>query len=857
MASWHRSPLGSPQAMLPGMREESETPSEPNENDQHNNGSMALKDSEGVKARNSHVLISNDVDNVEYETRDRPVPRASEGITTAKWTQGLERKSQFVLNELEKNNGDEEVTFDDVVTARKAVEEELQHRQLRFLLVPGNRKLTCWHGFMSTVVIIAVVLAPADMAFSYTDFFKGSDWFLMALDVLFLLDMGLKFFVARTGHGRLVTDHKVIAVMYLKTWFIPDLLINFPWSLALSHTGGSKLAKVLKLPKALRVTRLLRVAGEEAHYFGTAANIAGIILMAHYCSCIWVMIFVDCASEDAASCPYTWTAYWQGFSIGMSTIGGTDSWLRLLREPSTVFAPRDPAEASLNDIRKTWGVESDLFAVCSCLIGICLVGVLFSSVSHAMDAHGSHTRLFRSRINNLQVAAQQHNISEDLFKRLKRHYYYVWSCGSDTAKAILEDTSLSVDLRRQLALCFYGHLLAQVPFLEEADPAFIRQLCEFVEMEIFAAGDRIASAGEAATELYFIAVGKVQIVLPPEDGESEEEGEVMTILDEGSFFGELGLLFPDSQTKVNVNAITAGKLLVVPRGTLEYFCTEELLDTFRSVAMERLRTQPHLAQIMKIEHDDILSESEHAEEEQDNVDEDRDQAYFTPIEITGPQNSSSIASGGVIRSPRGSGMSSEAPLSDIVGRPFSPSGLSSANDRESKSSPRSSQRSSNSQMSNTSLFAMRGSIVPALDGEMPEEREDGAEIRRKQDGAGIRRSLSSTQQIGQPGWVPQRRIRASTMMMPGSSKMAFNNSMLPASDLAGSSVARRHSNSQVDMKSAAAGFPGLDQKRMSDLQTMGSKMEAKLEQLAQTFSSLEFRIGTIDSRIAVSQHNTT
>eukprot|EP00441_Pelagodinium_beii_P034725 CAMPEP_0197640540 /NCGR_PEP_ID=MMETSP1338-20131121/14799_1 /TAXON_ID=43686 ORGANISM="Pelagodinium beii, Strain RCC1491" /NCGR_SAMPLE_ID=MMETSP1338 /ASSEMBLY_ACC=CAM_ASM_000754 /LENGTH=163 /DNA_ID=CAMNT_0043213403 /DNA_START=160 /DNA_END=648 /DNA_ORIENTATION=+ len=163
--------------MLPGMREESETPSEPNENDQHNNGSMALKDSEGVKARNSHVLISNDVDNVEYETRDRPVPRASEGITTAKWTQGLERKSHAVLNELEQSFG-HEVQFDDMVTARKSEQEERQKKQLRFLLVPGNPKLTFWHGFMSVVVIIAVALAPAEMAFLYTDLFKGSDWFL-------------------------------------------------------------------------------------------------------------------------------------------------------------------------------------------------------------------------------------------------------------------------------------------------------------------------------------------------------------------------------------------------------------------------------------------------------------------------------------------------------------------------------------------------------------------------------------------------------------------------------------------------------------------------------------------------------
>jgi len=676
-------------------------------------------------------------------------------------------------------------------------------KQLRFLLVPGNPKLTFWHGFMSVVVIIAVALAPAEMAFLYTDLFKGSDWFLQVVDVFFLVDMGVKFFVARTSHGRLVTDHKVVAQMYLKSWFIPDLLINFPWSLALSGLSGegSRITKVLKLPKALRVTRLLRVAGEEAHYLGTAANIAGLMLVAHYCCCFWVWYFVACTPEDLSMCSDAWTAYFQGFSIGMSTIGGADSWLRILRDPSTVFTPRDTAsDYSLRQTWKAYEVECNLFSVCSSLIGACLLGTLFSSISHATDAHGSHSRLFRSRINNLQAARERVDMSEDLFKRLKRHYYYVWSCGSDTTKAMLEDTSLSVDLRRQLALCFYGQFFAQVPFLEDAKPDFIRQLCEFVELEIFAAGDRIASAGEAANELYFVAVGKAQIVMPPDDGESESEGEVITLLDEGSFFGELGLLFPDSQSRVNVNAITAGKLLVVPRGTLEYFCSEELLDTFRSVAIDRLRTQPHLAQIMQIHHDDIQGSGD----EEDQGDKDGDQVREGAL------------------SPSGSAI-------------------------EALQSPQSSKRSSGSQRSEGSLHALypalHGSLVPGPDDEPKDEAES---------------SQTHTTYASQPSWLAQRqpRKRASTMVLPGPGNLS-----VPGRG----PVPRRSFSNTSDLglqvrtlsKSSVSSAQGLEQRRQSELQAMGAKTEAKLEHLVQTFSSFEARVGSIDSRIALSHYSST
>ncbi|CAJ1385756.1 unnamed protein product [Effrenium voratum] len=131
--------------------------------------------------------------------------------------------------------------------------------------------------------------------------------------------------------------------------------------------------------------------------------------------------------------------------------------------------------------------------------------------------------------------------------------------------------------------------------------------------------DRIICAGDMGTELYFVAVGEV---LP---GNAEEKGVVIKTLHEGSFFGEcggagftidtslnawyigLGLLFPDSKHKgrwsgigpvdfcgigpvdffftgcfrVDVYGATAGWLLVVPRGTLESLCSEELLETFR------------------------------------------------------------------------------------------------------------------------------------------------------------------------------------------------------------------------------------------------------------------------------------
>lgn len=483
------------------------------------------------------------------------------------------------------------MTFDEVVTARKERSQQYKRKQMRFLLLPGSRELNFWRASMVVVVLLAVVLAPLEMAFSYSRTISSLTWLYRLIDILFILDMIITFNVATTSHGRLETKRKTLAMNYARTWLVPDFFINFPWDLVLQGPGKTrKIAKILKLPKVFRVTRLLRAAGEEAHYFGTAANICGILLMGHYLSCIWVMLLIDCTIElDAQQlCPDMLTAYLQGLSVGLATLGGSDGWMRFI-------LPVENEANSVNSVNFEWpaqyGALTDLTAALSCLMGFVLLGMLFSNLAHAMDRRHSHTRLFHARVANLQAAANQHQIPKELYSRIKRHYYYVWSCGSDTSKAILADATLSLDLRRELAYCFYGDILKQVPFLEMVDKHFLQQLCEFVEIEIFAAQDRIICAGDVGTELYFVAVGEVEVVLPQP---KHEKGPVIKILHEGSFFGELGLLFPDSKHKVDVYGATAGWLLVVPRGTLETLCTEELLETFRFVALERIRKQPEM-----------------------------------------------------------------------------------------------------------------------------------------------------------------------------------------------------------------------------------------------------------------------
>eukprot|EP00403_Amphidinium_massartii_P002726 CAMPEP_0178381584 /NCGR_PEP_ID=MMETSP0689_2-20121128/6061_1 /TAXON_ID=160604 /ORGANISM="Amphidinium massartii, Strain CS-259" /LENGTH=501 /DNA_ID=CAMNT_0020001777 /DNA_START=81 /DNA_END=1583 /DNA_ORIENTATION=- len=261
----------------------------------------------------------------------------------------------------------------------------------------------------------------------------------------------------------------------------------------------------------------------------------------------------------------------------MAALGGSDGWLRFIVE-----------EVSGRTTGFAWntspGLEVELASVLTTLAGLCMVAVLFGNIAAGTTRATTNSRLFRERLHDLKSILEHYHIPKDLYQRVKRHYYFVWACGSDTRQNILHDRYLTVDLRRQLAFSFYGAFLQTVPFLECQEEGFLKSLCEKVDVEYCSPMDAIIEEGESGTDLYFLVLGRVRI-------ESRRKQMVFRTLEEGSFFGEMGLLFPESNVSVvTVVAETSGWMLVVSRAALEALCTPDLLQVLRNIALERLHS---------------------------------------------------------------------------------------------------------------------------------------------------------------------------------------------------------------------------------------------------------------------------
>lgn len=485
------------------------------------------------------------------------------------------------------DGNDENVCFDDVMQAHKNDELAKWKSSTRYVLMPGSRNLAIWRLWMVLLVMFTIIMSPFELAFSWWKPPSSYKIIMRLIDVFCCVDMLLNFFVAGFKDGRIVVEFKHRVEGYLHSWFVPDLLTNFPWDLILSSSAGKsrKLAKVMKLPKVFRIFRLLRVAREEAYYFGVVFALAVIVVLAHYIACFWVWMLINCKESDSLAinddsdlmCPSAIDAYALGLSVAVAALGGSDSWQRFIAGDRSFGAG-----VAAFDWRESAAAE--IGASICCFVGFFSLAMLFGHISHSIERRDMNTRSFHERLSNLRTAANQNGIAPDLNRRVRKHYHYVWSCGSNAALEVLRDDALSADLRRQLALAFYGGSLRQVPFLENAEESFLKMLCDRVELECFSPQDYLVTAGEYCTDLYFLVTGSVRM-------ENPETRDVLRTLVEGSFFGEMGLLLPESVRSVNVIADTAGWMLTVSRSDLQQICNDELLDSFRSVALERYQEE--------------------------------------------------------------------------------------------------------------------------------------------------------------------------------------------------------------------------------------------------------------------------
>jgi hypothetical protein len=127
------------------------------------------------------------------------------------------------------------------------------NKEDKWIIYPDGNFNIVWDSIVNTFNLISFILIPLVLA-SKLQMFNDVRWLEFVLDFVFIVDMFFNFFTAYTTDIKIVTNRKKIALHYLTTFFIVDLIGSVPGFL----TGESfKELYILKIARFVNLQRFL------------------------------------------------------------------------------------------------------------------------------------------------------------------------------------------------------------------------------------------------------------------------------------------------------------------------------------------------------------------------------------------------------------------------------------------------------------------------------------------------------------------------------------------------------------------------------------------------------------------------
>lgn len=348
--------------------------------------------------------------------------------------------------------------------------------------------------------------------------------------VFWTLDMAATLMVGYFDNGELILDTRKIACRYLRTWFLPDLIVVLPdWFTRVVDTeGGDGLATAARMIKgfrAIRILRLLRLLKLQrlmnmvydlidSEYmfivFTMIRLIVAITVLNHVIACIWYL--VGYLSMEAGM--PNWLE-----DTGLQPVKEAEfAWryLTSLHWSLTQFTPASMDVSARNEWER---VMSILVLFFSLVAFSSIVGSVTNSMTALRNMSGDNKKQFwllRRFLNHKKIGK---TTSARIIKFLEHQTANQQGDVNPSSITIL--TLLSEPLKNLLAYELSKKHVESHPFfghLEHEMSPILVKLCDTVLQAIdLASEDVVFHPGEEGEKMYFIKSGTFEYMLPNGD----------------------------------------------------------------------------------------------------------------------------------------------------------------------------------------------------------------------------------------------------------------------------------------------------------------------------------------------------